>query len=108
MGGASEVATVTSVGSTKPVIDMGLTPKREAFCLAYLRLGNASEAYRQSYSAGNMADRTIWEKASRLLADGKVKARVEDRKNRRQPFDTLPTERLLEIEAELAADRTLN
>jgi hypothetical protein len=33
---------------------------------------------------------------------------VEDRKNQRQPFDTLPTERLLEIEAELAADRTLN
>ncbi|SQE31532.1 Terminase small subunit [Mannheimia haemolytica] len=26
-----------------------LTPKQEAFCLAYIETGNASEAYRQAY-----------------------------------------------------------
>lgn len=27
----------------------GLTPKQEKFCQLYIELGNASEAYRQSY-----------------------------------------------------------
>lgn len=53
-----------------------LTPKQEAFCLAYLESGNATEAYRQAgYSAG-MADKTVQEAASRLLRNSKVVARL--------------------------------
>lgn len=55
-----------------------LTPKQEAFCLAYIQTGNASEAYRRSYDASKMKDKTIWEKASVLLSDGKVSARVKE------------------------------
>lgn len=55
-----------------------LTPKQEAFCLAYVETGNASEAYRRSYSAGKMKAATINVKASELLADGKIAVRVKE------------------------------
>ena len=37
---------------------MSLTPKQEAFCLAYMETGNASEAYRRAYDADNMKPAT--------------------------------------------------
>lgn len=55
---------------------MTLTAKQEAFCLAYLETGNASEAYRQAYNAENMKPETVNVKASELLASGKVSVRV--------------------------------
>ncbi|WJV25902.1 MULTISPECIES: terminase small subunit [Pseudomonas] len=57
---------------------MALTPKQEAFCLAYLKTGNASEAYRQAYAAKNMKPATINVKASELLSNGKVTVRLEE------------------------------
>lgn len=59
---------------------MGLTPKQEAFCLAYIETGNASEAYRRSYDAGKMQPATINVKASQLLADDKIAVRVAELK----------------------------
>ncbi|MFG0827888.1 terminase small subunit [Pseudomonas sp. CJQ_7] len=57
---------------------MALTPKQEAFCLAYLETGNASEAYRQSYSAANMKPESINVNASKLLSNAKVALRLEE------------------------------
>ena len=54
----------------------GLTPKQEAFCLEYLKCGNASEAYRKTYDTKG-SEKTINEKASRLLNGGKIRARLE-------------------------------
>ena len=54
-----------------------LTPKQERFCVEYFNTGNASEAYRRAYDAGDMAPATINVKASELLADGKVAVRVQ-------------------------------
>jgi phage terminase small subunit len=54
-----------------------LTPKQEAFVLAYVKTGNASEAYREAYNTKASA-KTIHEKSSRLLAEGKVRARFEE------------------------------
>lgn len=56
---------------------MNLTAKQEAFCLAYLETGNASEAYRQAYNAENMKPETVNRKAKELLDHGKISARVE-------------------------------
>ena len=53
-----------------------LTIRQEQFCNYYLETANASEAYRRAFTCKNMKDKTIWEKASSLLATGKVKARV--------------------------------
>lgn len=57
---------------------MPLTPKQEAFALAYVETGNASEAYRRSYNAAKMKPAVIAVKASELLAHGKVSVRVAE------------------------------
>lgn len=55
----------------------GLTPKQEAFALAYVETGNASEAYRRAYNAGKMKPAVIAVKACELLASGNVAVRVQ-------------------------------
>lgn len=57
---------------------MALTPKQEAFALAYVETGNASEAYRRAYDAGKMKPGVVAVKASELLAHGKVSVRVAE------------------------------
>ena len=54
-----------------------LTPKQEAFCLAYIETGNASEAYRQAYDAENMKPATVNRNAKALLDNSKISTRVE-------------------------------
>lgn len=56
---------------------MSLTPKQEAFCLAYLETGNASEAYRRAYNASNMKPETIKRKAAELMVNGNIAATIE-------------------------------
>jgi phage terminase small subunit len=58
-----------------------MTPKQEAFCLAYIETGNASEAYRRAYNAGKMKPESINVNASKLLADAKVALRVAELKS---------------------------
>ena len=53
---------------------LNLTPKQEKFCQLYIELGNASEAYRQAYSASKMKPETIKRKAQELLKDGTITA----------------------------------
>lgn len=55
-----------------------MTPKQEAFALAYVETGNASEAYRRAYNAENMKPAVINVKASQLLHSDKVAVRVAD------------------------------
>lgn len=57
---------------------MNLTFKQENFCLAYVKHGNASEAYRQSYIAGQMKETSINRKAKELMDNGKIAARIAD------------------------------
>ena len=57
---------------------MALTPKQEAFALAYVETGNASEAYRRAYSAEKMKPASVAVNASKLLADAKVALRVQE------------------------------
>lgn len=59
-----------------------LTPKQEAFCLAYLETGNASEAYRRSYNAGGMKEASINRKAKEVMDNGKIAARLSTLRER--------------------------
>jgi hypothetical protein len=56
----------------------GLTHKQEAFAEAIAEGKTASEAYRSSYDADNMAQSTVHEHACRLAANDKVRARVDE------------------------------
>ncbi len=53
-----------------------LTPKQEKFCQKYVELGNASEAYRQAYDAGNMSNEAIKVEACRLLQSPNISLTV--------------------------------
>lgn len=56
-----------------------LTPKQEKFAQSIaLEEMNQSDAYRSAYSCAKMSDKTIWENASRLMADSKVTARIAE------------------------------
>jgi len=57
---------------------MALTQKQENFCLAYIKCGNASQAYRESYNAEKMKEEVVWVKACELLKNGNVSVRVQE------------------------------
>jgi phage terminase small subunit len=57
---------------------MTLTIKQENFCLEYIKTGNASEAYRQSYNAEKMQEATVSRKAKELMDNGKITAKLEE------------------------------
>jgi phage terminase small subunit len=61
-----------------------LTPKQEAFAQAYVETGSPAESYREAYNAAGMKPTTIKVKASELLADPKVFARVKELRAARQ------------------------
>jgi phage terminase small subunit len=55
-----------------------LTPKQEAFALAYVETGNAAEAYRRAYDVkAATTHSSIYVAASRLLDNPKVALRIE-------------------------------
>lgn len=57
--------------------DLNLTPKQESFCQLYIELGNASEAYRQSYDADSMQGDTVNRNAKALLDNNKIATRLD-------------------------------
>jgi phage terminase small subunit len=58
-----------------------LTPKQDAFVLAYLETGNASEAYRRAYDVGNMQPLTISTRGRELLKNSLITARIDEVRN---------------------------
>lgn len=55
---------------------MALTQKQEAFCLAYMETGNASEAYRRAYSPTTKNQATINRAGKALLDNSKIATRL--------------------------------
>ena len=55
-----------------------MTPKREAFARAVASGMNQSDAYRAAFDAGRMKPSVVNVKASQLMADGKVRVRVDE------------------------------
>lgn len=58
-----------------------LTAKQELFVQKIIEGYSQADAYRSAYSCKRMSDKTIWENASRLMADSKVTARVAELRN---------------------------
>lgn len=72
-----------------------LTVKQEAFCNYYIETGNASEAYRRAFCCQKMQEKTIWERASVLLAKDKVRTRVKELQEELKGKSDLSKERIL-------------
>lgn len=80
----------------------GLTVRQENFCNYYIEcLGNASEAYRRAYSCDGWKDDSVWPKASKLLNNSKVRARIkklqEEQKNKSNVTKGMVLEELYNI-----------
>jgi hypothetical protein len=61
--------------------DVKLTAKQEAFAQGIADGLGQADAYRMAYDAEGMKDSTIYSKASILMSDGKVTARVAELKS---------------------------
>lgn len=59
-----------------------LTPKQEKFAQCVADGMTQADAYRAAFDASKMKQETIWSKASELMADGKVTARVSELKGK--------------------------
>jgi phage terminase small subunit len=55
-----------------------LTPKQEKFVQNVIDGMSQADAYRNSYDVSRMTDKSIHEKASRLMADVKVRSRLQE------------------------------
>lgn len=55
-----------------------LTDKEESYSQLVVKLGNKSEALRQSYDCSGMSDKTINEKASKLSKKDNISTRIEE------------------------------
>ena len=60
---------------------LSLTVKQEIFIQRLLEGNTQAEAYRFAYNCENMKDKTIIEKASKLMAQSNIRARYEELKN---------------------------
>jgi phage terminase small subunit len=60
--------------------DVKLTAKQEAFAQAIADGLGQADAYRMAYDAEGMKDSTVYSKASILMSDGKIRARVDELK----------------------------
>jgi len=74
-----------------------LTPKQESFVAAYLKTGNASEAYRQAYNASKMKPEVIHVKACELLKSGNVAVRLSNERARLAKRFEITQEKLVEM-----------
>ena len=59
---------------------MRFTKRNDIFCREYVKLDDASAAYRIAYSTSNMKSTTVNEMASRLLKKSNVATRVKELK----------------------------
>ena len=55
-----------------------LTENQEKFCQGIIEGKSQAEAYREAYPRQRSSDKTIWEAASRLMANSKVNARIKE------------------------------
>ena len=78
-----------------------LTPKQETFAQKVVEGMSYADAYRSAYSTKRMTDKTIWENASRLMADSKVLARVQELRDQISSESILTAQERLEWLSEI-------
>ena len=61
--------------------EIKLTAKQEAFAQAIADGMGQADAYRMAYDAEGMKDSTVYPKASRMMNEGKIRARVDELKS---------------------------
>lgn len=74
-----------------------LTPKQEAFALAYFETGNAAEAYRRAYDVSeNAKDQWLYVEASQLLDHPQIALRLEALEEQAQKLSMFTRQKALD------------
>ena len=73
----------------------GLTVKQERFVAGYLKDGNASRAYRETFDASQMKETTVTRRAFDLLAKSNIEARVKAARARAEARTDVSLQRTL-------------
>lgn len=79
-----------------------LTAKQEKFVKNIIDGMSQAEAYRNSYETKRMSDKTVWEKASRLMADSKVRARLQELRDQMMKPSIMTAQERLELLSRMA------
>ena len=83
-----------------------LTPKQEVFVQKIIEGLSQADAYRSAYATKNMSDKTIHEAASRLMADSKVSARVNELREQLTGKTIMSAQKRLEwLTEQIASDK---
>lgn len=83
---------------------MSLTPKQEKFAQEVSSGKSQADAYRAAFNCEKSKPETIWSKASELMADDKVSARVEELKAQLSEKALWTREDSVRILSEIATD----
>ena len=78
-----------------------LTPKQEKFVRNLIQGMSQREAYKNSYDAENMTDKTIDEEACRLFKDSKISARYKELQDRLENATIMTAKERLEYLTEV-------
>ena len=85
-----------------------LTPRQDDFCHKFLELKSASAAYREVYDAAGSKPETVHRRASELLDNGKVAARLDELRAKADQYTEITLEEVsgaLRIALDQALDR---
>jgi len=81
-----------------------LTPKQEKFVRNLIQGMSQREAYKNSYDAENMTDKTIDEEACRLFKDSKISARYKELQDRLEDSTIMTAKERLEYLTSIIMD----
>lgn len=80
-----------------------LTAQQEKFAQAIaLEDMNQADAYRSAYNTSKMTDKSVWEKASELARNGKVKSRIAELREKAMTPKVMDAQKRREKLTELA------
>ena len=79
-----------------------LTPKQENFCLEFMKDGNATRAYRESYDTSKMKEATINREAKALIDNHKIATRIDELREQIQKPTILSIQERKEILTKIA------
>ncbi len=79
-----------------------LTIKQEKFVQGIINGLSQADAYRSAYSTDKMSDKTVWEKASRLMSDDKVRARLQEMRDQVMKPSIMSAQERLELLSRIA------
>ena len=76
---------------------MALTQKQHNFCVAYIKCGNQSEAYKIAYNAEKMKDDTVYKRASELMQNGEITGCITSMRERTESKAIITLEQRKEL-----------